>query len=241
MRYAVTLERGRDGGYLAWVHELPGCFARAASRPAVEAKLRPAIEEFCRWLRAAGEAVPEEPVEYAIVAEVETPLLSAQADSDVLLEPDRAALDAPSLSRLEAWLRLSRRDLLRTLDRVDTAAWEWKPEGGPRSVREHLQHLAFVEFMYAAWTFDLRSKDGIAEFLSWTRRIALDRLRDLARSGDARVTQAAWSGAPRPESWTARKALRRLLWHERLHLRAIRRLLDRRTAQRSSGGNGGCR
>jgi predicted RNase H-like HicB family nuclease len=26
MTYSVTLEHGSDGSYLAWVHELPGCF-----------------------------------------------------------------------------------------------------------------------------------------------------------------------------------------------------------------------
>ena len=32
----MTLEHGTDGSYLAWVHELPGCFVRAPSREAVD-------------------------------------------------------------------------------------------------------------------------------------------------------------------------------------------------------------
>jgi len=46
MRYTVTLERGTDGGYTAWVHELLGCTARGASKGEVEAKIKPAIAEF---------------------------------------------------------------------------------------------------------------------------------------------------------------------------------------------------
>jgi len=44
MTYSVTLEHGSDGSYLAWVHELPGCFARGASRDDAISKLPDAIE-----------------------------------------------------------------------------------------------------------------------------------------------------------------------------------------------------
>jgi len=37
------------------------------------------------------------------------------------------------------------------------------------------------------------------------------------------VTLAEWAGSPRLEEWTPRKAARRLLWHELLHLRALER------------------
>jgi hypothetical protein len=70
---------------------------------------------------------------------------------------------------------------------------------------------------------DLRSREGPAEFLAWTRAAARDRLRDLAEQGAADVTCADWAGSPRLEPWTPRKAARRLVWHELLRLRAIGR------------------
>jgi len=48
--------------------------------------------------------------------------------------------------------------------------------GSERTVREEIEHIAFVELMYAAWTFDLNSKNGLAEFLRWTRAVAAERL-----------------------------------------------------------------
>lgn len=235
MPYSVTLERGADGGYMAWVHELPGCFARGATRDEVEAKIGPAIDEFCQWLESAGESPPKGPVQYAIVAEVETPEEGAKAGSDVLLEPDRETFTNEYWNRLERWLQFSRRDLLSTMRDIDQQAFDWKPEGSPRTIREHLHHIAFVDFMYMAWTFDLQSKNGIAEFLHWTRSISLKRMGELARTRGAPVTQAQWSGALRPELWTARKAARRMLWHERLHLRAVQRLLQRKGMTGSAG------
>ena len=84
--------------------------------------------------------------------------------------------------------------------------------------------MAFVELMYAMWTFDLRSRAGLTEFLTWTRRAAEERMQQLSENEAQDVTLAEWAGAPRPEEWTPRKAARRLLWHELLHLRALERL-----------------
>jgi predicted RNase H-like HicB family nuclease len=227
MPYSVTLERGSDGGYMAWVHELPGCFARGRSKEEVEGKLAAAIEEFTRWLRAGGEPVPSNTAAFQIVDEVDTPGKGADADSDVLLHADREPLTAEQWATVERWLRLSRADLLRALRQADERAWDWKPEGAPRSVREHAQHVVFVEFMYAAWTFDHTSRQGMTEFLRWTRTVTRARMRELAARGDMRLTHALWGGAARPEPWTARKAARRLVWHELLHTRAVTRLLKK--------------
>ena len=185
MTYSVTLEHGTDGSYLAWVHELPGCFARAQTRENVEAQLPDAIREFAEW---AGERDGD----FAVVAEVES-VIDSSEDTEVLLDVDREPLTQDDWARIERWLERSRADTL--------------------SGEADAQHLGFVELMYAAWTFDVDSK----EFLDWTRSVALARMRELAGSDDGRVTAALWSGAPRPEPWTARKAARRLVWHERLH------------------------
>lgn len=226
MRHTVTLERGTDGGYMAWVHELPGCFARAATREEIEAKIPLSIAEFLAWARG-GRTASLEAIEFKIVEEVMTPKLARDADSDVLLQSDRAPLTSTAWVQVDRWLRRSRKELLQLLQETDEPDFDRKPEGCPRSVREAIMHVAFAEFMYAAWTFDLRSRRGMEAFLRWTRRITLLRMRALARSDRGAVTQAEWEGAPRPEAWTARKAARRLVWHERLHLKAIKRLLAR--------------
>jgi hypothetical protein len=77
--------------------------------------------------------------------------------------------------------------------------------------------------MYAVLTFDRQSPDGLSEFLAWARSIARERLSALAHENSADLTLDHWGGAPRPEPWTARKAARRLVWHELLHLRPLER------------------
>ena len=107
---------------------------------------------------------------------------------------------------------------------------ESRREGSERTLGEEIEHVAFVELMYAMWTFDLRSRDGLAEFLGWTRDVSEGRMQQLAAREADGLTWAEWAGAPRPEPWTPRKAARRLLWHELLHLRALERVAAGRAA-----------
>lgn len=58
MRYAVIIERA-GANVSAYVPDLPGCIATAASVEAVEREIREAIRFHIAGLRADGEPVPE--------------------------------------------------------------------------------------------------------------------------------------------------------------------------------------
>ena len=218
MTYSVTLERGADGTYLAWVDDLPGCAVRAGSKAEVLAELPASIKAFADW---AGETVPST-VDIVVSEEVES-AIATDEDTEVLVRADRDALTSEDWARIGERLARSRAELIELLGRLTEDELESKREGSERTLREEIEHVAFVELMYAMWTFDLRSQAGLAEFLSWTRRAAEERMQHLAENEAQDVTLAEWAGAPRPEEWTPRKAARRLLWHDLLHLRALER------------------
>jgi predicted RNase H-like HicB family nuclease len=217
--YDVTLERGTDGTYLGWVDELPGCAVRAASRTDVLSRLPDAISEFVEW---TGQPRPASP-RIRVAEEVES-AIEADEDTEVLVAADRGPLTEEDWARVDGWLEQSRSELIALLDRLGEEQIDRRRAGSERTVREELEHVALVELMYAAWTFDRRSREGLTELLGWTRAVATDRLRVLGERRAADLTWANWSGAPRPEPWTPRKAARRLVWHELLHLRAIDRV-----------------
>jgi predicted RNase H-like HicB family nuclease len=58
MRYAVVIEKAR-GNYIAYVPDLPGCVATAATVAQVEAEIRDAIRFHIDGLKADGVAVPK--------------------------------------------------------------------------------------------------------------------------------------------------------------------------------------
>jgi len=217
MRYSITLERGTDGSYLAWVHELPGCFARGATREQALSNSGQAVERFRRWLRESGEGVDEQDVVITVVDEVES-VIEADEDTEVLLAPDTEPLSQADWQTIARWLSHSREDLLRALSALPDEKLNAKAGRSERTIRELVMHIAFVELMYCAWTFDLRSRAGLIEFLGWTRTVASERIDALVDQEDSSMTYAEWAGAPRPEPWTVRKAARRLIWHELLHV-----------------------
>jgi len=194
---------------------------RGGSRDEVLSELPRAIAEFLAWAGAAVATLPE----IVVTEEVES-AIEADEDTEVLVAADRRPLTEEDWEELRSRLARSRAELGELLERLTDDELDGRA-GGERTVREEIEHVAFVELMYAAWTFDLASRGGLAAFLAWTRESAERRLAALASEGADDLTWARWAGAPRTEPWTPRKAARRLLWHELLHLRAIERAAGR--------------
>lgn len=231
MQYSVTLEWDEPDVYLAWVHELPGCIAYGVSQKEALAKVPEAIERFRDWLRTAGEAIPVDQISFSTVEKVS----SAEKTSGVLLTWDEEPLTPEDWTRIERWLQHSRHELLDVLEDMREDQLEIAARDGARTIARQLRHIATVEFMYALWTFDLRAKQGIRALLEWTRQMAVTRMRALAEQRDQWLTVAEWAGTEHPEPWTARKAARRLVYHELWHLRSIRRLLQGFRSREASG------
>ena len=58
MKYAVVIEKSKDGGYWAYVPDLPGCVSRGDSVADVERGIKEAVELHIESMRDHGDAVP---------------------------------------------------------------------------------------------------------------------------------------------------------------------------------------
>ena len=58
-RYLVIYERAADGGWGAYVPDLPGCFTLADTREDAERYIREAIAAHLAFLGERGENIPE--------------------------------------------------------------------------------------------------------------------------------------------------------------------------------------
>ena len=68
MRYAFVIERVGDG-FSAYLPDLPGCIATAATPEAVERAIREAIRFHLDGLRADGEPLPASADPFAVFSE----------------------------------------------------------------------------------------------------------------------------------------------------------------------------
>jgi hypothetical protein len=200
MRFTPRLETFDDASCLGWVHELPGCAVRARHRTEIERALAAGIR---RFLAEAGEPVPER-IELAIAAETAAAGAGPEATA-ALIAPDLAPLDPAAWARCAHRLALSRERLRARLD---------APGDDAPALRDEARHVGLLELLLAGQTFDTASDAGLRDFLAWTRRVATARL-----SAAAAADTGAVSGGGETEAWTASKVARRLVWHERLHLR----------------------
>ncbi len=164
----------------------------------------------------------------------------ASGDTEATFAPDLGPLDQAYLDYVLAYVRASRRTLLDLADRLGPALADWRPAEGKRTIGEVLGHVADAEAFYAVRLEDparpaiparpsgsptmaelwkhYAGRDlglGPAERLARTRELVVDRLGRLNDDDRRRVIES------RGETWTARKVLRRLAWHERYHTRQI--------------------
>lgn len=127
MPHAVFVELDWDGsgGVAAYVAELPGCAAYAATDAEAVNAVPQRVEQFAAWLRAAGEQVPNlaggvwYEVERAAAAEAEGARRRAAFSLDELPPSDE------EFARYVRWLELAREELA---DALDHAGYDAAPD-----------------------------------------------------------------------------------------------------------------
>ncbi len=68
IQYAVVIERGEDGGYGAYLPDLSGCVAVAATEAEVRRLIREAVKIHLRGMREDGDPVPQPTTQVEYVA-----------------------------------------------------------------------------------------------------------------------------------------------------------------------------
>ncbi|MEM4701458.1 MAG: hypothetical protein QXZ51_04875, partial [Candidatus Bathyarchaeia archaeon] len=99
----------------------------------------------------------------------------------------------------------------------------------PRTIRNCLRHIAYVEPWYITRLdveLPIHYPRNVFELLNHTRKVVVDYLRSMPRNKMRGIFQPRKDKSPMCNLWTARKVLRRLVDHERLHTRYIAKVLQ---------------
>lgn len=238
-RYPVYVEIADDGRCMAHVLDLPGCIVRAPSREEALSQVPAAIRATHAWLRRHGEPAPpaDEPIEIEVAGESIGFGPFDPRSAAALFPPDR---EPATLAEMEQVFRLmthARADLLALVRDLPDDVLDWQPDPQSFNISRLLRHVGNAEEWYVSclvppetlppeWEHD--EDMPIFEFLEMERRTAIARLRQLTERERADVFYpAGWTDHPE-EPWTARKALRRFLEHEREHTAQVREILAAR-------------
>ena len=206
---------------ILWAADYPGAFARGAGLSEALAKLPEDLKAWADW---TGQGVPEE-TEPVIVEEIESGLDVRDADSDTLLDAEREPLGREEYERLRDMAIRSAEQFLRLYESVPDPDRSANPVrqtfygAVPRTAREMYGHTKNVNAYYFGELGVEADNEG--DIVDCRRRgfEALEKQPDFLNNP---VFAGSWD-----EDWTLRKLLRRFIWHDRLHARAMVRMVRR--------------
>lgn len=195
-----------------------GAYTRGESLSIAVAKMPQEIAAYLKWL---GEDVPKT-MEIVIVGEKNSSLNIKDADSDVLFESEKAPLTREEYEALKALTLRSAKDFLslyRSIpDKNATAIAERRTFYGqvPRSAEEMYEHTKNVNAYYFSEIDVPSDNDGDIHECRKRGLEALEAKHDFLQNA---VVEGSYG-----EAWSLRKVLRRFLWHDRIHARAMYRM-----------------
>lgn len=176
------------------------------------------IASYCKWLGVDN----AEETEIVIVGKKSSELAIRDADSDVLFESEQAPLTTEEYETLKNLALKSAKDFLALYESIpdkDVAAIaERRTFYGqvPRTAKEMYEHTRNVNAYYFAEINVEADHDGnICE----CRKRGFDALEQQPDFLQNAVIEGSFG-----EDWSLRKVLRRFIWHDRIHAKAMYRM-----------------
>ncbi|MDY4489811.1 MAG: hypothetical protein SPE19_04710 [Candidatus Faecousia sp.] len=203
---------------LLYAGSLPGAYTRGES---LETALRKMEREAISYLRWTGAPDPER-VAVEIVQERVSSLEIRDADSDVLFESEKAPLRLEAYAQLKALALKSAEDFLALYEAVPDKTRSCLPVRQtfygqvPRTAEEMYIHTKSVNSYYFGEIGVEADNEGTIADCRRRGFAALEAMPDFLANP---VVCGCYD-----EDWTLRKVLRRFLWHDRIHARAMYRM-----------------
>lgn len=195
-----------------------GAYTRGESLEIAMAKMPQEINSYLKWL---GEDSSNN-IEIVIIGDKDSDLAIKDADSDVLFESEKVPLTAEEYEKLKALALKSAKDFLALYESVPdknaTATPERKTFYGqvPRTADEMYEHTKNInEYYFAEIEVDADNGGNIYE----CRKHGFEALEAKPYFLQNAVVEGSYG-----EDWSLRKVLRRFIWHDRIHAKAMYRM-----------------
>lgn len=206
---------------LLYAVNLPGAYTRGENKEDAIEKMAAEAHAYLRW---KGEAAPES-IAVEIVQDAKCDLQICDADSDVLFDDERKPLTYDEYSALKKLVLKSAEDFLALYksipDKNESNAPIRKTFYGnvPRTAAEMYTHTKNVNAYYFG---EIEVEADNEETILECRQRGFEALEKKPGFLNNPVFEGSYG-----ESWTLRKVLRRFLWHDRIHAKAMYRMAVR--------------
>ena len=222
MAYIVCAEESQNL-WVAHVPDLPGCFASNENREMAIQAIPVAIDNYLDWCKTHGVRVTGLSAPMIVSEVIRTWEFEDGHMVNAFFAADRPPLIGAEISEFKLLLEVTYEDLLASVEDIEPEDANKVLPGEQWSINDVLEHVAKSEWWYLNRLGLAFPSDGIPEdanlFLREVHAHMLIKLPELQKRGGA-VTLAG-------ETWTARKILRRSLWHRRDHTAHIAKLRTR--------------
>lgn len=205
--------------------EYIGAYARGESREAALAKMPAEIISYCNWLDLSA---PDE-INYVISQDKASDLNIKDADSDVIFDSETGKLSEDEYLRLKALALKSAKDFLRLYNSIpdkDNSCMPFRRTfygSVPRTAREMYEHTKNVNaYYFGEIGVDADNEGSIIE----CRRRGFEMLEQKPDFLENTVFEGSYG-----EQWSLRKLLRRFIWHDRIHAKAMYRMAQKTFSQ----------
>ncbi len=229
----VALEtNGR--GFLGHIINLPGAFVRGRTEYEALKKVPVEAERYLNWAEKVPEckkildfpansnALKDFDVEVAQVHR--THLTVEEADSDILLDTDREVLSREEFFLFRDLITQSADDVFTLSKETSEPQWDDPKRNRktfygklPSSIQEIMEHIDQVQYFYLSRIGIVVEPRGT--FLQ-RRDYCMEKLAErFEKKSNGKIYSLDG------EEWTLKKVMRRFLWHDRIHARAMAKIL----------------
>lgn len=223
----MNIEYETNGlGFLGWITDLPGAYLRGATIGEARAKIGRETADYAEWLgiRVSPPAGLTESVH-------KSGLHVEDADSDIIFESEKTGF--ANMEEFDRWCALVRVSGARAEEVYEDCGHRDVPD--PRlqratfygeaypTVRTQFAHIVDVQNYYLAQIgTGIRLGGGLKD----SRPEFAEQLRAKYLSEGNRLYSSD------AEEWTIKKIIRRIIWHDRIHARAMQRIEARMKAEK---------
>ncbi len=221
---SVALETNGKG-FLGYIVELPGAFIRGRTEQEALGKISPEVNSYLRWL---GNDPGTFRVRARFAQRHRCKLTIEDADTEILLDADKGDVTPEEFDKLKELAMYSGRTFVQLYDNARFKDWVDEARirktfygDNKKTIREIFDHVKRTQYYYLSRA-GLPIRENEKEDFAKIRRSCFQSITALfAKDRNSRVYNID------NEEWTIKKVLRRFIWHDRIHGKAIARILEK--------------